>query len=139
MTKITNALARTLLAAKTDQFNGGTIKLYTGAAPANTETAATGTLLATLTFANPAFTLNAASNGADAVATANAITRDDAADATGTAGYYRIVTSGGTTIDQGTCGESGSGADLILVDTDITAGEPVEISSFTITKALVGG
>lgn len=139
MTRLTNAAARTILAAKTDMFNGGTLKIYTGGAPANTETAPTGTLLATATFANPAFTLNAAANGADVVATAEPITRDASIDADGLAGYYRVLTSGGTAFDQGTCGEAGSGADLILVDTDLKAGEPLEISAFVITKALTGG
>ena len=56
----------------------GTIKIYTGSAPAHPEDAATGTLLGTLTFAKPS--APAASGG---VLTFNAITQDDAADATG--------------------------------------------------------
>lgn len=139
MTKLTNAAARTILTAKLSMFDGGSLKFYTGAPPATTEAAATGTLVGTLTFAATAFTLNGAANGVDVVATAAAITRDNAADADGLVTYYRVLTSGGTTFEQGTVGEAASGADLILVDTDIAAGEPIEISAWTITKALVGG
>ena len=49
--------------------NGGTIQIRSGTQPANANTAATGTLLVTLTFSATAF---AAATGAG-VATANAI------------------------------------------------------------------
>lgn len=105
-------------------LNSGTIKIYSGAQPA-LNAALTGTLLATLTFGATAF--GASSGG---TATANAITSGTAA-ATGTAGYFALVKSDGTTVVcTGTCGTSG--ADLNLSSTSITSGVSVSCSSFTI-------
>ena len=71
--------------------DGGLLRIYTGSAPSLPTDAATGTLLAELTLSNPAFA--AASGG---VATANSVTSEDAAPASGTAGYARLTKSGGT-------------------------------------------
>ena len=70
--------------------------IYTGSAPVNCGTAASGTLLASLAMSNP---IGSASAG---VLTMSAITQASAA-ATGTAGYWRICTSsaGTTCIAQG--------------------------------------
>ena len=68
----------------------GTLVIRTGTQPANPQTAATGTTLATLTFSDPAF-----GNSAAGVATANAITSDTNVDATGTAGWARVYDSDG--------------------------------------------
>jgi hypothetical protein len=66
------------------------------------------------------------------VLTFNAFTTTNAS-ATGTAGYYRLCTSaaGTTCVSQGVCGTSG--ADLNLTTTSITAGQPVSVTSWTIT------
>jgi hypothetical protein len=69
------------------------------------------------------------------VLTLNAITQDSSANATGTAAFFRITTSGGTAIVQGTVGTSG--ADLNLNTTSIVINGPVAVSSFTITAANV--
>lgn len=71
--------------------------IYTGSAPANCGTAASGTLLATLACSNP---FGAAPSGG--VLTASAITSAAAA-TNGTAGYWRLCTSsaGTTVIAQG--------------------------------------
>lgn len=107
---------------------GGTgyLLIYTGAAPANCATAASGTLLASLPCSA---TFGTASAG---VLTANAITSASAA-ATGTAGYWRLCTAsnGTTVIAQGTVGTSG--ADLNLNSTSISSGQTVSVTSFTIT------
>ena len=105
-------------------LNSGTIKIYTGAQPAE-DGSITGTLLATLTFGATAF--GASSGG---TATANAIT-PGAAGNTGTAGYFALEESGGTVVATGTCGASG--ADLNLNSTSISSGATVSCSSFTIT------
>jgi hypothetical protein len=139
MTRLTNAAARAIIAVKLALFDGGQMKFYTGAAPANTEDAPTGTLVGTLTFADPAFTLNAADDGVDVVATANPVTRDDGADTGATIGYYRLLDSGGTAFDQGSVGGIGSGADIEMRDPTVATGEPLEIEDWVITKALNGG
>lgn len=129
---ITNAAASAAADAVLDLVDSGagagTLRIYSGTAPANADAALSGnTLLAQLTLSDPAF--GAASNG---VATANAITQDSSADATGTATFFRVLDSDGTVIFQGEVGTSGS--DLNLVTTSITAGQPVSVSSLTYTQ-----
>jgi hypothetical protein len=104
----------------------GYINIYTGAAPANCGTVASGTLLVSLPCSA---TYGVASAG---VLTANAITAT-AATGTGTAGYYRLCTSaaGTTVIEQGTVGTSG--ADLNLNSVSITATQTVSVTSKTNT------
>lgn len=103
------------------------LRIYDGTRPATGGTATT--LLAELTC-NSTFA-PAASGG---VLTLNAITQDSSANATGTATWFRIVKSDGTThVVDGNVGTSGS--DLNLVTTAITATQPVSVSSAVITEA----
>lgn len=130
--KITNAAASAAADAVVDLCDAGagaaTLRIYDGAVPATADTALSGnTLLAQLTMSDPAF--GAASNG---VATAAAITQDSAADATGTASFFRILDSNGTVIIQGTVGTATS--DLVLNTTSIVAGAAVSVSSLTYTQ-----
>lgn len=103
------------------------IKIYTGSAPSKTASP-TGTLLSTLT---PSATFGTSATG---VLTANAITNDSSAAATGTPGYYRIID--GTTDDgthtqvQGSCGV---GTGDINFSSTIAAGGTVSITSLTYT------
>ncbi len=105
----------------------GTIELRTGSQPATADTAATGTLLATFTLADPAF--SAASGGVkdldadpDLVATAaNA----------GTAGWARAKDSNGNAVFDGSVGTSGT--DYIINSTAITVGQEVKITLGSIT------
>lgn len=104
------------------------IRIYAGTVPADVGTAiGSQTLLAELpcsaTFAP------SASGG---VLTVNAITQDSSADATGTATFFRVLTSTNTAVIQGAVGTSGS--DLNLNTTSISSGAAVSISSFTITE-----
>lgn len=104
------------------------IRIYDGSQPAGPGTAiSTQNLLAELTGNASAFAA-ATSSG---VITANAITQDSGADATGTATWYRILTSGSTAVWDGTVGTSG--ADLNLNTTSIVLAGPVSVSSMTIT------
>lgn len=101
------------------------LRIYDGTRPATGGTATT--LLAELTC-NATFA-PAASGG---VLTLNAITQDSSANATGTATWFRIVKSDGTTfVMDGSVGTSG--ADLNLNSTSITSGGTVSVTSFTIT------
>lgn len=108
-------------------LNGGFIELYTGTQPANANAVLSGnTLLATLTFGNPAFGAAAAS-----VITANAIASGTAV-ATGTATFARLYKSDGTTVVMDvTVGTAGSGINLNT--TSIVTGGLVSITSFTHT------
>jgi hypothetical protein len=102
------------------------LRIYDGTRPATGGTATT--LLAELTC-NATFA-PAASGG---VLTLNAITQDSSANATGTATWFRIVKSDGTThVLDGSVGTSGS--DLNLTTTSIVATQPVSVSSFVLTE-----
>lgn len=103
----------------------GTIKIYTGTQPTDPQTAATGTLLATFTLANPAF-----GNAATGAATLNTVASVTAA-ATGTAGWFRAADGSGNAVHDGAVGTSGS--ELNLNSTTITSGGTVSITSGTVT------
>lgn len=96
------------LDAQYDQCNSGKVKIYSGTVPATADTALSGnTLLAQPSFGATAFA--AASGG---VKTANTISPDTDAAATGTATFYRLTKSDGTVVSQGTVGTSGSNINL---------------------------
>ena len=105
--------------------------LYTGSIPANTAAAATGTLLNSASYSLPADWLTAASGGQKTI---NNGPWTVTANATGTAGYFRILDSTGTTVGiQGTVSATGGGGDMILDNTSIVSGQAVSITAFTIT------
>lgn len=102
------------------------LKIYTGTKPAGPGTAITSqTLLGTLTCSATFGTYSAG------VLTANAITQDSSADASGTAAWFRLTTSGDVAHIDGTV--STSGADLNLNTTTIVAGGPIAVTSLTLT------
>lgn len=131
-TSISTAARNAACDAIVDLIDGGTgagtVEIRTGSKPATPATAATGTLLATLTLSDPAF--GSAANG---VATAGAVTGDSSADASGTAGWFRVKDSSGTAIMDGTVTLSGGGGDMILSALDIVAGGTVNVSAWTVT------
>lgn len=100
------------------------LRFYDGARPATG--GAVTTLLAELTC-NATFA-PAASGG---VLTLNAITGANAS-ATGTATWFRIVTSGAVFVLDGSVGTSGS--DLNMTTTSFVSGQPVAVSSFVVTE-----
>lgn len=127
--KMTTNLRNALLDALTTfAGNSGKIRIYDGTQPANANTAVSSqTLLAELTC-NSTFA-GSASSGA---LTLNAITSDSSADATGTATWFRLLKSDGSTVVlDGSVGTSG--ADLNLNTTSIVAGAAVAITSCVIT------
>jgi hypothetical protein len=114
-------------AVVTEAGTNAVIKIYTGGQPANPAAAATGTVLAQL--AGNATAFGTVSAG---VITLSAVTADTSADAAGTAGWFRVFKSNGTTaVIDGTAGTSGT--DLILNTAAITLGGTVSITSGTIT------
>lgn len=104
--------------------NAGLLRIYDGARPATGGTATT--LLAELTLGSPP-----AGAAASGVWTANAITQDSSANATGTATWFRIVTSAAAFVMDGSVGTSG--ADLNLNTVSIVAAATVSVSAGTIT------
>ena len=131
MAFITTANRNRAADAVTARANNGSLRIYGGTVPTDANAALGGaTLLAVLPLSATAFA--AAVNG---VATANAVTSDSSADATGTATFFRVFeTDGTTTVFQGTAGTSGT--ELILSPSaSIVAGGNVAVSSLTYTQA----
>jgi hypothetical protein len=104
----------------------GTMQIRTGAKP-GVGSAASGTLLATVTFIDPAF--GAASSGSATVADPVAVT----AVADGTAGHVRVLDSNATVIMDGTVTATGGGGDVTLASTSISTGQSVDITGGSIT------
>jgi len=125
--KRSNAAVNAAADAVCDLLDNGYLRIYDGSQPANADTAVTTqTLLAELRW-NAANAFGTASGG---VATANAITADSSADATGTASWFRALKADGTTaVFDGSVGTSS--ADLILNSTAIAAGANVAVTAFT--------
>jgi len=124
-TALRNARLNQVTASVDAGSGAGLLRIYDGTRPATGGTATT--LLAELTFSDPSF--GAASGG---VLTASAITQDAAANATGTATWFRVVDSAGTFVMDGDVGTSGS--DLNLNSTSISTGVAVSITSFVLTE-----
>jgi hypothetical protein len=101
----------------------GLLRIYSGTRPATGGTVTT--LLAELPLSATA--APAASGGS---VTFNAITADSSADNTGTATWFRVVTSGSAHVIDGDVGTSGS--DLNLSSVSIVAGGTVSVTSFVI-------
>ena len=103
-----------------------TLEIRSGAAPANCAAVATGTVLATLVL--PSDFLAAAAAGAKGIA---GTWQDLSADATGTAGHFRI-NQGATCHIQGTVTATGGGGDMTLDNVSIAVAQQVTITGFTI-------
>lgn len=107
------------------------MKIRSGAPPANVGTADSGTVLATLAL--PADWMAAAASGSKAMSGSWA---DNAADAAGTAGHFRVYASDGVTAHmQGTITATGGGGDMELDNTVFAAGQQFSVTSFTLNEA----
>jgi hypothetical protein len=127
--KIKTTVRNAQLNALTARLDNGYLRIYSGTKPADADAALAGnTLLAELRFGATAFA--AASGGA---ATANAISADTSANATGTASFVRLFESDGSTVVADlTVGTSG--ADLNLNSLSISSGIQVQVTSFVLTQ-----
>lgn len=106
----------------------GLLRIYEATRPADADTAVGAqTLLAEL-----ALSATAAPAASGGVLTFSTISDDTSANATGTAAWFRVTTSGGSAVFDGDVGTSGS--DLNLNSTSITSGGTVSVTSFTITE-----
>ena len=114
------------LTAMATRLNSGILRIYTGSQPATPETAASGTLLAECT-------LNATSGTVtNGVFTAGAITQDSSANNSGTAGWFRVFQSDGTTVEF----DGLAGAELTMANYNIVAGGTVSITALTYTLGM---
>lgn len=117
-------------ATETSIGTSPTMKIRTGAPPANCAAARTGTVLATIAL--PSDWLAAASSGAK---TKLGTWEDTSADNTGTAGYFEIIDSGGSACRmQGTVTATGGGGDMTIDNTSIASAQDVIVTGFTLTE-----
>jgi hypothetical protein len=135
-TRITQAAAKAAADAVVDLLDAGAaagyIEIRTGSQPATANTAASGTLLATLPLSDPAF--GAATTASPSVATASAITSDTNADASGTAGWFRAYDDNDVAVIDGSITTTAVGTgDMLLDDTNIVAGGTVAITAWTVS------
>lgn len=107
------------------------VKIYdlTAGAPADCAAAITGTILATINLASD--WMAAAGSGTKAKA---GTWQDTLADNTGTADFFRLFASDGTTCHiQGTVTATGGGGDMTLDNVSIAQNQQVTITTFTLT------
>lgn len=104
------------------------LRILTGTQPATCATAESGSLL--IEIALPSDWLNPASAGA----IAKLGTWSGSATGAGTAGYFRIVDTAGTTChQQGDITATSGGGDLELDNTSIAVSQTVTVTSYTVT------
>jgi hypothetical protein len=106
-----------------------TMKLRTGAPPADCATADSGVVVATIAL--PADWMATAASGSKAKL---GTWQDASADAAGVAAHFRIYDGGGVCRMQGTVTLTGAGGDMTLDNTNIQPGQNITISSFTINQ-----
>lgn len=104
-----------------------TLNIRTGSKPADCAAAPTGTLLASMTL--PSTWMNAAFGGQ---ATMTGTWADLSADASGDAGYFRIL-AGGTCRMQGTITATGGGGDMQVANITLVVAQAVDVTLFTLT------
>lgn len=108
---------------------GAIMEIRTGSMPANAAASRTGTVVATLTL--PSDWLANASSGSKAK---SGTWQDTSADASGTAGYFTVYASDGTTVGiQGTVTVTGGGGDMTVDSVSFTAGQSFTVTAFALT------
>lgn len=130
----TDEAANTALDAMYDQFDGGKLRIFSGAAP-GAGAAESGTLLVSEDL--PADAFAAAASGSKAkLGTWQAVGL-----AAGVAGYFRLVAAGDTGAaseaqarEEGTVTATGGGGDMTLDNTSIAVDQVVTITGYTRTK-----
>lgn len=131
-TRLPTATRNAACDAVVDLLDGGpaagTIKIYTGTQPTTANDAVAGTLLATVTLADPAF--GASSTG---VATLSGTPLSASGVAAGTAGWARFADSTGATVMDGSVTATGGGGQIELSTTSISTGVTVQITGGTVT------
>lgn len=126
-----NSIRNTMCDAIVDSLDAGsgagTIAIRSGTRPTLPTDTATGTLLATVTCADPAF--GSASSGVATMTDPGSVN----AVATGTASWFRAFDSDGNAKFDGSVTATGGGGDLTLGTVSITSGLAVDLTGGTIT------
>jgi len=111
----------------------GRLRIYSGAQPADADDAASGTLLAEILLANPAYGAASTSGTAALLGTP----RSAAATAAGTAGWFRVVNRDAGGVFDGSIratADADTGQELVLDNASIASGQTVNISSLSYTQ-----
>ena len=105
------------------------LKIFDGVMPANCAAADAGTVLSTINL--PSDWMNAAASGTKTMLGTWA---DATADATGTADYYRIYASNGTTChEQGDVTATGGGGAMTVSNINFAINQPFSVTGYTRT------
>jgi hypothetical protein len=104
-----------------------TFRLRTGAKPALITDASTGTVLVAIVCPATPFTA-----GATGTIVKNG-TWSGTGTATGTAGHYELLTSGGVLMDRGTVTAPGGGGDVTMANLSVATGGAVTVDTWTRT------
>ena len=109
---------------------GAVLKIYTGSVPASCATGPTGTVLATVALPTPF--MGTPSGG---VVAKSGTWDEPSADASGTAGYYRLLDSSAVCHEQGTVTATGGGGDMTVNNVVFAAGQDFSVTGYTLTDA----
>lgn len=127
-----NARANAITTAIDAGSGAGVLEFRTGSKPASPDDAATGTLLASITLADPSF--GSSADGVIELDNSPALS-DASADATGTAAHFRIKTSAGAGVVDGTVTATAGGGDITVNTTSFVSGASITITGTpTITE-----
>ncbi|WAJ29339.1 hypothetical protein [Antarcticirhabdus aurantiaca] len=106
----------------------GKVKILSGSMPANCAASDTGTVLSTIDL--PADWMQDAAGGAK---TMSGTWKDNSADASGTASYYRVYAADGTTCHlQGSVTATGGGGDMTVDNVVFAVTQEFSITSFSL-------
>lgn len=108
----------------------GTIQIRSGSMPADPQTAATGTLLATVVLIDPA--AGAPTAGVATITNPNAVT----VAATGVAGWARFLDSTGAAVLDCDVTATGGGGALTLANTSLSSGTTLDMGAITYTQPM---
>jgi hypothetical protein len=131
-TSVRNAMVDAVKALIDAGSGAGKIRIYTGSQPATVATAASGTLLADIPFADPSF--GATGTGTAAADVTPVLTAT--AGNSGAAGWFRILDSDNNSLIDGTVTATGGGGDLTLATTTVTSGLSVSVTALTLTQPI---
>lgn len=122
-----NAAATAIVGLLDAGSGAGTVQIRTGSQPATPQTAATGTLLATITLSDPAG--GSPSTGVITITDPAAVV----AAADGTAGWARFLDSTGAAVMDCDVTATGGGGALTFATTSFSTGVQVDMNAMTLT------
>lgn len=134
--RLSTGMRNSILDAVATALEGGVLEFRSGGQPANADAAATGTLIAAAEFHVDGF----AAPNAGTMAKSSEAWEDPEADASGTIGWARFkrdADAGGSSTTEERIDFSvtatGGGGDIEVQNTVVEAGQPIIVTSFSLT------